>query len=307
MDEPRKDEPRKNIQIRERAGLEEARLNQDFIEFVTKWSTPLLLLIALGVGGNYLYQQYTIRRAARLELAFEQLAAAATVQNPSPDSLRQVAADFSGVASVGELARLKAADAYMRSIMRGVKPGADVNPDGTSKNIGDEMTPEDRESFLNLAAEQYQTVADATKGVANKESLYIGALFGLASVAESRGDADGAKKFYEQIRSASAGVPGFADFEAIAGKRIENLPRVLAVSKLPTKASLPAPTKEDEKPAMPVALPTDAPLGPSLLGPVGPAAPSAPATPEPKAEPAAPPAETPPASTPSPAPAPAPK
>lgn len=300
------EEPRKNIQIRERAGLEEARLNQDFIDFVTKWSTPLLLLVALGVGGNYLYQQYTRRQADRLALAFEQLAAQAAVINPSPDSLRQVAIEFAGVGSVGELARLKAADAYMRAVMRGVKPGAEVNPDGTTKSVSDEMTPEDRESFLTLAAEQYQHVADSTKGIANKESLHIGALFGLAAVAESRGDAEGAKKFYEQVRSASVGVPGFAEFATIAEKRIANLPRVLAMGKLPTKASLPPATQEDQAPAMPLTIP-DGPVGPSLLGPTPPSAP-APSLPTPEAsetKPEAAPAA--PAPTPAPASEPSPK
>lgn len=298
------EEQRKGIQIRERAGLEEARLNQDFIEFVTKWSTPLLLLLALGVGGNYLYQHYTRRQSERLALAFEQLAAAAAVANPSPESLRAVAVEFEGVGSVGELARLKAADAYLRSVMRGVKPGAEVNQDGTSKSISDEMTPEDRESFLGLAAQEFQAVADSTRGVANKESLYIGALFGLASVAESRGDAEAAKKYYEQVRSASANVPGFAEFASVAGKRIENLPRVLAVNKLPAKATLPPATKEDEKPAMPLTVP-DAPAGPGLLGPVGPAVPQAKPEPAPASTTPTPPSNP----TPEPAPAtqPAPK
>ncbi|MBN8599258.1 MAG: hypothetical protein J0L78_16415 [Planctomycetes bacterium] len=296
------EEQRKNIQIRERAGLEEARLNQDFIDFVTKWSTPLLLLLALGVGGNFLYQRYTRAQSDRLALAFEQLAAAAAVANPSPESLRAVAVEFEGVGSVGEMARLKAADAYLRSVMRGVKPGADVNQDGTSKSISDEMTPEDRESFLNLAAQEFQTVADSTRGIANKESLYIGALFGLASVAESRGDAEGAKKYYEQVRSASANVPGFAEFAAVAGKRIENLPRVLAVAKLPAKATLPPATREEEKPAMPLTVP-DAPAGPGLLGPVGPVAPEAKPETAPAVAPPAPPASP----TPAPASEPAPK
>lgn len=296
------EEQRKNIQIRERAGLEEARLNQDFIDFVTKWSTPLLLLLALGVGGNFLYQRYTRAQSDRLALAFEQLAAAAAVANPSPESLRAVAVEFEGVGSVGEMARLKAADAYLRSVMRGVKPGADVNQDGTSKSISDEMTPEDRESFLNLAAQEFQTVADSTRGIANKESLYIGALFGLASVAESRGDAEGAKKYYEQVRSASANVPGFAEFAAVAGKRIENLPRVLAVAKLPAKATLPPATREEEKPAMPLTVP-DAPAGPGLLGPVGPVAPEAKPETAPAVAPPAPPSNP----TPAPASEPAPK
>ena len=80
------EEQRQNIQIRERAGLEEARLNQDFIDFVTKWSTPLLVVIALVVGGNYLYQQYTKRENEKLTRGFEQLAAAAAVANPTTNA-----------------------------------------------------------------------------------------------------------------------------------------------------------------------------------------------------------------------------
>ncbi|MFO0861519.1 MAG: hypothetical protein U0570_13270 [Phycisphaerales bacterium] len=267
------EEQRKNIQIRERAGLEEARLNQDFIDFVTKWSTPLLLLIAVGVGGNYLYQQYTRKQNERLAAAFEQLAAAAAVANPSPDSLRQVALDFEGVGSVAELARLKAGDAYMRAVMRGVKPGSEISPEGAVKNISDELTPEDRETFLKMAEDQYRSVADATKGAASKELMYVGALFGLAAVAESRGNAADAKQIYEQIRSVTVNVPGLNDFSVIAAKRIDDLPKVIAMGKLPSKATLPKPLKEDEVPAMPLNVP-DAPAGPALMGPSGPPAPA---------------------------------
>ena len=41
---------RRTRQITEGAGLEESRLNQDFVEFLKKWSTPLLLVIVAAVA-----------------------------------------------------------------------------------------------------------------------------------------------------------------------------------------------------------------------------------------------------------------
>ncbi|MBY0114257.1 MAG: hypothetical protein K2Y21_15705 [Phycisphaerales bacterium] len=289
-------EEKRNIQIRERAGLEESRLNQDFIDFLTKWSTPLLVVVALFVGGQYFYKQYNQKQEARLTAAFEQLSKVATVANPSPDSLRQVATEFAGVGSVGEMARLKAGDAYMRAVLRGVKPGADVNPDGTVKEVGDELTAEDRESFLTQAEEQYRLVVESTVSDPKKAMLRVGGLFGLASVAESRGDSEKAKSAYEQIKSIAAGSSELKHFVDVAGKRIESLPSVIAVAKLPTKASLPAPFKEDAKPQG-LTVPTiDAPgsssiTGPTVPQPEGPAAPAVPPTDKPADKPAEKPVE----------------
>lgn len=290
-------EDKKNIQIRERAGLEESRLNQDFIDFLTKWSTPLLLVVALIVGGNYLYTQYNKRQEAQQAAAFKQLSEIATGANPSPSSLIDVADKFAGVGSVGEMARLKAGDALMRAVLRGVKPGADVNADGTVKEVGDELTAEDRESFLTQAEEQYRRVIESTANDSKKAMLRLGGLFGLASVAESRGDSDKAKASYEQIKTIAASSGEFKHFADVAAKRIESLPKIVAVAKLPTRASLPAPLKEDVKPEGVTAPTIDAPGSSSITGPTvpqaeGPVAPAAP-TEKPVDQPASPPAEKP--------------
>lgn len=286
-------EEKKNIQIRERAGLEESRLNQDFIDFLTKWSTPLLVVVALIVGGNYFYKQYTDKQAAKLTEAFKELAGAATVANPSPTTLEEVARKYGGVASVGELASLKAGDAYMRAIIRGVKPGADVNADGTVKEVGDELTAEDRASFLAKAEEQYRLVTESSANDPSKTLLRLGGLFGLASVAESRGEADKAKSAYEEAKAIAASNSEFKHFTEVADARIASLPKVIAVAKLPTKASLPAPFKEDPKPADNITIPpVDAPGASSVIGPAAPSAPQ-PAGPTPPAAPEAAPSEKP--------------
>lgn len=291
-------EEKQNIQIRERAGLEESRLNQDFIDFLTRWSTPLLFVIALVVGGNYLYTQYNKKQEAQQAAAFKQFAEIATGANPSPTSLIDVAEKFAGVGSVGEMARLKAGDALMRSVLRGVKPGADVNADGTVKEVGDELTAEDRESFLTQAEEQYRRVVESTANDPAKAMLRLGGLFGLASVAESRGDADKAKAGYEQIKSIAAGSTEFKHFVDVAQKRIESLPKIVAVAKLPTKSSLPAPFKEEAKPQN-LTVPTiDAPgsssiTGPSVPQPEGPAGPAVPPADKPSENPSEKPADQP--------------
>lgn len=293
-------EEKQNIQIRERAGLEESRLNQDFIDFLTRWSTPLLVVIAIIVGGNYFYTQYKKKQETQQAAAFKQLAEIATGANPSPTSLIDVANKFVGVGSVSEMARLKAGDELMRAVLRGVKPGAEVNADGTVKEVGDELTAEERANFLTQAEEQYRRVVESTASEPQKTMLRLGGLFGLASVAESRGEADKAKASYEQIKSIAAGSGEFKHFAEVADKRIESLPRIVAVSKLPTRASLPAPLKEEAKPQG-VSVPTiDAPgssaiTGPSapqVEGPVAPAMPPAP-TEKPTEQPAAQPAEKP--------------
>lgn len=286
-------EEKKNIQIRERAGLEESRLNQDFIDFLAKWSTPVLVVVALIVGGNYFYKQYKDRQTTKLSEGFRELSEAATGANPSPDSLKAVAARYRGVASVGELASLKAGDAYMRAIIRGVKPGADVNADGTVKEVGDELTAEDRAGFLASAEEQYRLVIESSANDPSKTLLRLGGLFGLASVAESRGDADKAKAAYEQVKSIASAGSEFKHFIEVAESRIASLPKVIAVAKLPTKASLPAPFKEDPKPADNITIPTvDAPGTSAVIGPAAPQ-PAEPAGPQPPATPETAPAEKP--------------
>jgi hypothetical protein len=40
----------RQTQIRERAGLEEARYNQDFIEFLRRFGTPILMVAAVIAG-----------------------------------------------------------------------------------------------------------------------------------------------------------------------------------------------------------------------------------------------------------------
>ena len=45
----------RQTQIREGAGLEESKLNVEFIDWLQRWSTPILLLVAGAALGMGLY------------------------------------------------------------------------------------------------------------------------------------------------------------------------------------------------------------------------------------------------------------
>lgn len=239
----------RHTQIREGAGLEESRLNVEFIDWLRKWSTPILVVLAAASLGYAGWHHLKKREVAEVNRAFRELEAAGAVQNPSPESLKRVAEEFEGVRGVAELARLRAADAYLAAVRRGLKPGAQTAPDGTVSNADDLLTPEDRERYLSEAAALYERVANASAGDPARLLYELEALYGLAAVAESRGDLDGAKGFYERV----IGVAERSDYPAhvqIARARIEglddlrNLPRLYARAELPARPA-PAPPAGD--------------------------------------------------------------
>lgn len=188
----------RQTEIREGAGLEESRLNVEFIDFLKKYSTPILLVIAIVCVTYFGVTRYRLMVDQGLDEAFAQLDAARASRNPV--SLIRVAEEFGEKASVGVLARLEAADlnleAYRTGVPAGVVVGRDDKlPEGTSL-----LTPEERTKALGTAKDLYQQAFDRTKSEIGNATQAIGALFGLAAVAECDGKIDEARAFYTQIQ-----------------------------------------------------------------------------------------------------------
>jgi hypothetical protein len=277
----------RQAQIRERAGLEESKLNLEFVDWLRRWATPILtvaLVVAAGFAGmRYLKQQ----RTAKIERAFAEFEAARSGANPSPDALAAIADEFEGVGSVSTLARLDAADVLMNAVRTGLRPGATLNPDGTLANPDDVLPASDRDALLTRAAAMYQRVLDATQGNADQSIIAINALFGLAAVDENKGNVDAARARYTQIKDLAT-KSGFDSLARLAESRQTTLPTLAIVKPLVASPTPPTP------PALP-ALPAPEPVP----GPQDPSAPATPATPAPAPAPA-------PVPAPAPAPAPAP-
>ncbi len=265
----------RQTQIRERAGLEESRLNQEFIDFLNKWSTPILLVFAVVAAGYVGYLKLQKMRNEKADQAFQELEAAATGTNPSPESLKRIAQEYDGVRGVPMLAKLEAADAYLRAVRNGVRTGATVKPDGTLESADDALTDADRTGYLKQAEELYVQALDEASKNSGRLTFRVGALFGLAAVAECRGEFEGATARYDEIVRLTESN-SFSRFAAQAKARLADLDAIKNPPRLYSSAELPKP-------------PAPEPPPPEALGPV----------PVPE--------KTPPAVTPVPGPAPAPE
>lgn len=274
-------------QIRERAGLEEARLNVEFIDFLRKWGPIILTIAAIAAGLQFVRTKLRTAEVDKVNRAFDEYNKSAMTANPSPLALRAVAEEFNSVRGVGLLARLDAADAYLRSVRAGLKPGASLRPDGSLESPEDLLSDEDRASALQQAEALYNEVLGEAGNNGDKAMIAVSALYGLAAVSECRGEFDKAKAFYEQIASKVEGGP-YAYHAKLASDRIEALPTLKELPRLYTIAELPKIKGVDPEPPPPE--PASGPAGPAVPGdataPVGeaPIAPVAPAPDSPKPE-----------------------
>jgi len=271
----------RQAQIRERAGLEESRLNQDFIEALRKYSTPVLLVLAIAAGGYVALNKYRKAQVEKLESAFTEFEAANSSTAPSPESLKRVAEDHGNVGAVAVLAKMRAADAFMDSVRSGLRPGAKVTPTGALEKPEDAITDEERKTFLASAEALYGEVAQLTANNTPQLPLRVGAIFGLAAVAESRQDYDGAKAKYEEIVRLTEHTQ-FKMHADVAKARLAKLDELKNLPKLYSDAELPAdPTapKVDMNPIVPEIMPV--PVQPEPAGPAP--APAGPPAPSPQA------------------------
>lgn len=311
----------RQAQIREGAGLDEARLNMEFIDFLKKWSTPVLVIVALIALGYFGLQKRREMRVAALSAAFAQLDAARDAGNPT--GLLAVADDHRGQAAVAEIAELAAADIYLASYRSGVRPGGRIDGAGVPEDAADLLPEEERLQQLGKAADMYQRVVTATTGKPQMVQHTIGALYGLAAVAESRSEFDAARRHYDAIETLARNSD-LPEHVEIAKGRLETLgalatlPRLYAKSEIPQSAAgaipeglVPIPNPYLNNPqAAPDAATTTPAIDPTL--PAGPEAPAptpapvpTPVEPETGAPGATPPGEEP--AEPAPAPAETPK
>ncbi len=268
-------------QIKEGAGLEESRLNVEFIDWLRKWSTPLLVVVALLVLAYVGYERWQLAKRAEVDRAFVQLDSITESPNPSPESLKSIADEFEGVRAVSPIARLAAADIYLQAARRGVKVGANMTSAGAPAEATDLLNDEQRAAVLADAESLYARVFAEAVDRRGWEEHAIGAAYGLAAVAECRGDAATAGAHYGRVVDL-AEAAGLAAHAETARKRLASLPS-LKMPRLYAAAELPKLPWADElnPPPIPDALPGDG--GPLLEAtPVDPAA-APPAEPDPAA------------------------
>ncbi|NBX35931.1 MAG: hypothetical protein EBR10_01730 [Planctomycetes bacterium] len=183
---------RKRLANVQQSDLTESRINDDFLYWLKNsgpnWLLAVLVVLCLAMGWNWWKnKQGQARDAAWSELSDADI----------PASLRDVAAKHGDVDGVASLALLSAADRYLQSVVSGQRFDREASAADAA------VTPELRREWLLEARTLYSEVlarAEASND-ANAVSFEVAALFGLAAVAESRGEVDTAKSSLERIDS----------------------------------------------------------------------------------------------------------
>lgn len=227
-----------NIQVG--AGLEESRYSQDFIELLKNWGGPAVMILALGVLGYQGLKWYNLKRENAVSAAFKEFEGAKLAGNPS--ALIRVAEDHAGQRAVPHLARLEAARLLLESAIMGVDSGAEFVPATSDtpaklKNESDRLNAERRTQKLKQAEDLYQTVLKQTADEPGQEVHSIFAAYGLASVAETRGEWDQAKLFYDRVIDLSKRAK-FETHEKLAKERLASLDQYRTRAKPITQAQL---------------------------------------------------------------------
>jgi len=232
-------------EIREGAGLDESRINQEFIDMLQKWSTPVLFLIA-GIVLAYTGWGYLQNRAnAKVNDAFDEIAGSVdfSVANPSPNTLKAIRAQHGTVAGVVPMTSLREADVYLEAAVKGVAPGSELALDEDNNQTGtyadeDLLSIAEKSEMLDKAKALYQAVATSDEGGDGWAIHRLSAQFGLAAVAESRGDAAGARSAYESAKTVADGA-GFSLWSQIADARLETIDEMVVPVDLVSRLSLP--------------------------------------------------------------------
>lgn len=252
----------RQTQITEGAGLEESRINQDLLDFLNKWSGPVLMVVALVVLAMWGKRWLDTKHRAHVDEAFSAYSAAIAGGNPSPESLRQVADDYADVGGVADMARVNTADLYLEAAWLGLRPGAMINPDGTPADEADVLDEQQVASYLTSAEDLYRRVLESAEP-AGRTLLAVKSAWGLAAVAASRDDSDRARTYYEQAAMLAEGS-GFASLAGAAREKAAGVGDLTEPPHLYNANELPAVTPDEVLDAIstpPTPGPTDAPAG----------------------------------------------
>lgn len=204
----------RQTEIRAGAGLEDSRINKEFIDFLNKWSSPVIMVFAIAAlvwaGLRWLDE----KKIAKVDSAFGELHAATANGNPSPATLNALALQYEGVRAVPELAKLTTVDIYLNAYLRGVQPGAQLGFDGQPLEESDKLDEQQRQNYLEQAGTLAREVVTLTENDSGKVLLTIQALIRSGAVAECNRDFDSAESNYERVISIAeqANIPSLAQF-----------------------------------------------------------------------------------------------
>jgi hypothetical protein len=192
-------------QIKEGAGLEESRINEELVEFLKKHSdkfTLVILIAAIAIVGQKWLHQYQV--GARND-AWAEYSEAAII---GPQNLVDVARKHDGRPGLRLQALSDAADMYLDFVRLDLKEVVAINAMtqpgaiwSTQYTEADKLNADEREAYLKAADDLYAQVIDEAGADESKRLFVLSGLFGRAAVAEERGEVAVAEDLYERIKA----------------------------------------------------------------------------------------------------------
>ncbi|MCL4209513.1 MAG: hypothetical protein HRU76_03200 [Phycisphaeraceae bacterium] len=219
---------RERLKEVQQTDLTDSKVNQEFVDWLRNkgptWLLGILVVLVAWLG----YDRYQQWRQGRQSAAFFDLEYATKVE-----SLENVAIDHAGVASVPELARLRAADTHLTAAVNARDPD-----DGAIT-----LDAEGVRKHLDKAEALFRQVLESVENDPRRLLFRLQALSGLATVAESAGRFDQARQRYDEIiRLAEPVYPLMAS--QIKARR-DSLDGLKNVADLPERSSVPRPSPID--------------------------------------------------------------
>jgi hypothetical protein len=241
------------------AGLQEARLNTDLIDFLRKYCSIALYAIVVVAGLYFATNWFKQREARALDAAF--LALNRAVESSSADALLAVANEHKGKAAVAELATLRAALVIFEDARMGVRAGTPVDQ-RQFPSEENRLTEQQIQAEYARAEELFRSVAQKVGNAKDRYLVAQQARWGLATALAAQGKFDQAKQAMTEYAQA-AKRNGWAAQESFALNRLAILEEATRYSTLPALAELPASNVAPDPATLPVAPSTTAQPQPS--------------------------------------------
>lgn len=217
----------------------ESSVNTELLDWLKNQGPNVLLIVLLLILGFRVWIWWGERQQATVAGYWDDLN-----NRDSAMSLLSLAEEAEGIGSLPEIAKLKAAEAHRRTLDQNVsqvQPSEETEPasipDDPSATPPEQpkanpLTAEERADLLRLMENLYQEVHAATKDDPNRRLIALQAAFGMAAVAEMRGEYESAANWYTTIEGMALG-----DIEAwgrIAADRRESMLTRATEMDLPT-------------------------------------------------------------------------
>ena len=216
----------KDIQTAE---LSESNINEDFVRWLKTKGPSYLLVVMVVIVGYLFYIRYQTNQSQRHGEAWSAFAEARV--SGLPASFEDIAISYSDIDSLRPLGLLNAADGYLKAVLLGQTLSSNAN-------VTTVLTEEERTFYLQKADALYAEVVADDNNTDASTLFAVSGLSGRAAVAESTGNIDTARTFYEAIILRSGDqYPALAKQAQL---RIDTLGALASAISLPTEEEVSA-------------------------------------------------------------------